>query len=217
LAPGVAEDGEALEAGSRVDVYLFFSFDLVGSSRLKAQHFDRFHWVELFQYFHSECRRQIASRGVENAVVWKYQGDEVLFYQRIGTAYQVEHTIRAIDRALAALMQDLGENVKYAEAVEYISIRAIAWTAPVLSFAESISEKMRALVAELDVAAMLPDDQMIHDRENNILDFLGPNIDTGFLLASSARSERITISPALADFLRGTERPILDAIIEAGD
>ena len=206
-----------MQSGSRVDVYLFFSFDLVGSSLLKAQRFNRFHWVELFQYFHSECRRQIVSRGVEDAVVWKYLGDEIFFYQRISTPYQVEHSIRAIDRALVALTQDLGSSAKYAAAAEYISIRAIAWTAPVLSFAEGISAKMTDLVAELEGADLLPNDQMIHDRENNILDFLGPNIDTGFDLAASARPEHISISPALADFLRGTERPMLDAIIEAGN
>jgi hypothetical protein len=64
---------------------------------------------------------------------------------------------------------------------------------------------------------MLPADQMMHDRENNIVDFLGPNIDTGFHVAASARPEHISISPALAEFLRGTERPVLDAIIEAGN
>jgi len=58
---------------------------------------------------------------------------------------------------------------------------------------------------------------MMHDRENNIVDFLGPNIDTGFHVAASARPEHISISPALAEFLRGTERPVLDAIIEAGN
>jgi hypothetical protein len=45
---------------------------------------------------------------------------------------------------------------------------------------------------------------------------IGPNIDTGFQLAVSARPEHITISAALAEFLRGTDRPLLDAIIEAG-
>jgi hypothetical protein len=205
-----------VEAGSRVDVYLFFSFDLAGSSRVKARKFDRFHWVELFRYFHSECRRHIVSRGVENAVVWKYQGDEILFYQRIETAYQVEHTIRAMDRTLIALTRELAESAKYSAAAELLAIRALAWIAPVLSFAESVSEKMAALVGELEKLDLLTGDHMFHDRENSILDFLGPNIDTGFALAASARPERITISNELADFLRGSDRPILDAIIAAG-
>jgi len=205
-----------LEPGSRVDVYLFFSFDLVGSSRLKTQIFDRFHWVELIQYFYAECRRLIASRGVENAVVWKYLGDEVLFYERIGTAYEVEHSIRAIDRVLTAFMQELGESAKYSAAAEHLSIRAVAWIAPVLSFAENVSEKMTELVADLARADLLSGDQLVHDRENQLVEFLGPNVDTGFQLAASARDMRITISPALADFLRGSDRPMLDAIIEAG-
>ena len=205
-----------VKSGSRVDVYLFFSFDLVGSSRLKTQHFERFTWVELFVYFHSECRRQIASRHVENAVVWKYLGDEVLFYQRIASAYEVEHTIRAIDRTLGAIKHDLAASAKYAAAAEYVAVRALAWTATVLSFAEDVPEKMAALVAQLEVADLLPDDHMIHDQENRIIDFLGPDIDIGFGLGATARAEHITISPALADFLRGSERPVLDAIIGAG-
>ena len=72
-------DVASLETGSRVDVYLFYSFDLVESSRLKAQKFAQFNWVELFQHFHSfvpEADRQ--PRQWEHAVVWKYLGDEIL-------------------------------------------------------------------------------------------------------------------------------------------
>lgn len=206
-----------MELSPRVDVYLFFSFDLVGSSRLKTHQFDRFHWVELFRYFHSECQRHIASRGVEHAVVWKYLGDEVLFYQRIETPYQVEHSIRSIDRTLNAFMNELRESAKYGAAAQYVTIRALAWLAPVLSLAENVPEKMSLLVRELAKLELLTGDQMFHDRENQILDFLGPNIDTGFQLHKTARTERITISADLADFLRGSERPVLDAIIEAGN
>lgn len=205
-----------MELSPRVDVYLFFSFDLVGSSRLKTHQFDRFHWVELFRYFHSECRRHVVHRGIENAVVWKYLGDEVLFYQRIETPYQVEHAIRAIDRTLVTFMTELRASAKYAAAAQYVTVRALAWIAPVLSLAENVPEKMSALVKELAKLELLTGDQMFYDAESNILDFLGPNVDTGFQLRKTARPERITISADLADFLRGSERPVLDAIIEAG-
>jgi hypothetical protein len=200
----------------RVDLYLLFSFDLVGSSRLKAVDFEGFHWVELIQYFHSQCRHLIANNGVDDAHLWKYHGDEVLFYQRIGTAYQVEHSIRAIDRVLAAFKRELAASPKYAPAAELISIRAIAWTAPVLSHAEIVPEKMAALVEQLEAADALTHDKLIHDPDSHVVDFLGPNIDIGFALAANARELQITISEELADFLRGTERPVLDAIIEAG-
>jgi hypothetical protein len=36
------------------------------------------------------------------------------------------------------------------------------------------------------------------------------------LCSPHPRPDHITISPALAEFLRGSERPMLDAIIEAG-
>lgn len=205
-----------MESGSRVDVYLFFSFDLAGANRLKAQLFDRFHWVELFRHFHHECQRLIASRGIADAVIWKYLDDRVLFYQRIGTPYEVEHSIRAIDRALNALGQELTASAKYAAAAEFVSPRAIAWLAPVVSFSDDVSDQMADLVARLEGLELLPFDQMVHDRENGIVDFLGPNIDTGFQLALTARLGQITISAELADFLRGSERPVLDAVLEAG-
>jgi hypothetical protein len=205
-----------LETGSRVDVYLFYSFDLVESSRLKAQKFAQFNWVELFQYFHGVCRRLMAARGVEHAVVWKYLGDEILFYQRIGDALEVEQTIRAIDRTLSALTQELAASEKYGAAAEYISFRAIAWLAPVLSTSHDITAKMAKLMAQLQDLKLVPEDQMIHDRENHIVDFLGPKTDAGFQLAAAARPERITISAEIADFLRGSDRPVLDAIIDAG-
>ncbi len=201
----------------RVDLYLLFAFDLVGSSALKAVEFAEFHWVEFIAYFYSQCRRLIASHGVENAHVWKYLGDEVLFYQRVATAYEVEHSIRAIDRVLSELKQELSESAKYAAAAEHVSLRAIAWTAPVLSHAEVVPEKMATLVEELEKAKLLTRDKLIADPENHVVDFLGPNIDTGFALATSAREMQITISEELADFLRGTERPLLDAIIDAGN
>ncbi len=205
-----------MEPGSRVDVYLFFSFDIVGSSRLKERSFDRFHWVDLIQYFYSECRRLVAVNGVQSAAVWKYLGDEVLFYERIGTAYQVEHSIRAIDRVLNTFMRELGESAKYAGAAASISLRATAWIATVLSYAADVPPKMAALVAELEESHLLTDNRLLDDRENHLVDFLGPNIDAGLALRTTARELQITISLELADFLRGSDRPILDAIIEAG-
>ena len=201
----------------RVDLYLLFSFDLAGSSRLKAQAFEDFHWVEFVQYFHSQCRRLIAHFGVEHAQLWKYDGDAILFYQRIGTAYEVEHSIRAIDRVLAAFQRELGESQRYAAAADVISIRAVAWTAPVVSHVEAVPAKMAALVERLEEANSLTHDKMIHDPESHGVDFIGPNIDTGFALAADARELQITISAELADFLRGSDRPMLDAIIEAGN
>jgi len=201
----------------RVDLYLLFSFDLVGSSRLKAQAFEGFHWVEFLQYFHSQCRRLVGAYGIEGARLWKYHGDDVLFYQRITTAYEVEHSVRAIDRVLAAFKRELDASPKYAPAAEYISIRAIAWTAPVLSFADVVPDKMAALVEQLEDAKLLTHDKLVLDPENHVVEFLGPNIDTGFALAADARELQITISEELADFLRGSDRPILDAIIEAGN
>lgn len=123
---------------------------------------------------------------------------------------------RAIERVLVAFKGELVESPKYSAAGKYTSIRAIAWTAPVLSHVEVGPAKMAALVEQLEEAHLLTHDKMIHDPENHIVDFLGPNIDTGSQLAAGARELQITISPKLADFLRGSDRSILDAIMEAG-
>jgi len=111
-------------------------------------------------------------------------------------------------------MNEFGASAKYAAATEYISIRALAWIAPVPSFAENVPAKMTELVDELERRELLTGDQMFHDRENQILDFLGPTSTP--VPARRIRATRADYDQLRAgDFLRA--RPsVLDAIIEAG-
>jgi len=193
---GVLRSAGTVARSARFDVYLFWSFDLVGSTALKAKSFETFHWVDVIRDFYHQCEALLQRLGVEDARVWKYIGDEVLFYRRIVQPAQIEDTVRAIFRGLDGYTTELATSTKYAEVVPYVSIKAFAWLVPVMSYVHAAGANDEFA----DVAGSIRgDDQII--EENGRIDFLGPNIDAGFRLAQFARKKQLVLSGALAAYL----------------
>ena len=58
-------------------VYLFFSFDLVNSTQFKASHPDD--WPVVVTRFYELITAELTTR-LSSAIVWKFVGDEVLFF-----------------------------------------------------------------------------------------------------------------------------------------
>jgi class 3 adenylate cyclase len=192
---GALRAGRAVTRSRRFDVYQFWSFDLVGSSALKSQTFESFHWVDLIRDFYHQCAALQQQLGVRDASVWKYIGDEILFYKIAGPS-QIEDTVKAVFRVLDAYTTQLAASTKFADAAPHISIKAFAWIAPVMTYVEA-SETDAAFE---EIARSLPcDDQVI--EESGRVDFLGPNIDAGFRLAEFARQKQLVVSAALAHYL----------------
>jgi class 3 adenylate cyclase len=193
---GALRPDKAVTRSRRFDVYLFWSFDLVGSSALKSKSFESFHWVDVIRDFYHQCAALLPQLGVSDAVIWKYIGDEILFYRRIADRNNIEHTVKAVFRVLDAYTTQLAASNKFADAAPHISIKAFAWMAPVMSYVDS--PQPEAVFDE--IARALPgDDQVI--EESGRLDFLGPNIDAGFRLAQFARQKQLVLSAALARYL----------------
>lgn len=190
---GVLREEGAITRAPRFDVYLFWSFDLVGSTALKAKSFGTFHWVDVIRDFYHQCDALLQRLGVDDAQAWKYIGDEVLFYRRIARPAQIEDTVRAIFRVLGAYTAELSTSTKYAEAARHVSIKAFAWLIPVMSYTNISSE------TSPEIASLGGDDQII--EVNGRIDFLGPNIDAGFRLAQFTRKKQLVLSGALASYL----------------
>jgi hypothetical protein len=69
--------------------------------------------------------------GAQAGLSWStILGDEVLFFRRMESAERIDRTLSAIRRCLDAYLKEL-EDTAYAEALENISIKALAWMAPV--------------------------------------------------------------------------------------
>lgn len=61
-------------------IYLFFSFDLVNSTKFKSRYKRK--WPIVFDQFYSRITKEMIEN-VKGSVVWKYIGDEVLFYKKV--------------------------------------------------------------------------------------------------------------------------------------
>jgi hypothetical protein len=204
---------ESTERAFRLDVYVFFSFDLVGSTNLKSRTLVGYNWIDVIKYFYARCEDLLRSFQVTDAIVWKYIGDEVAFYRRITCPDQIEQAVSAIFRCLEAFVLELPQS-KYGDAAEYISIKAISWLAPIKSYVDGLhADKVRAFKEVSD--GFKGDDQLI-EQESKI-DFLGPNIDAGFRLAIFARKKQLVLSPALAYYLKTTNARSNDLRIVAFD
>lgn len=208
------EPTDSVVRNLRLDVYLFFSFDLVGSTALKSMPpNDNWHWVEVIRYFYSLCTQTLEGLGVSGAVVWKYVGDEVLFYQRVEHARWIETTVSAVFRSLDAIRLEL-EN-RYDGIAGFISVKALAWLAPIRSYVKDLPANTEEKFSRLS-AIIKTDDTIIPGPKEGEKDFLGPHIDAGFRLNVFARRLQLVVSPALAYYLLSCNHRLNDMrIVEA--
>jgi hypothetical protein len=153
-------------------VYVFFSADLIGSTQKKqyAQKQDDekalciSSWVSNVVEFYSSFEETFAKDGVE---LWKYNGDEILFYAKISSW---DEALNHVKRFRDAIEKNNSPENKY-------PVKGAVWTAgfPIRNF---ILRKPAI--------------------NNDCIDFIGPDIDLGFRIATLANRDRIAISPELA-------------------
>ncbi len=98
---------------------------------------------------------------------------------------------------------------QFKKAADLVSIKAVAWLSPVRSLVKQ-SQKTAAKHAKL-IDTFIGDDQAFQlfseAPSEKRLDFLGPNIDAGFRLATFARKRQLVVSPALAFYLSKKIKP----------
>lgn len=180
----------------------FVSFDLSGSTALKSRHG---RWADVIQYFYSQSVEHV--QDAEPAFrVWKYIGDEVALYAYAPTLPVLLEWVSIAFRCERSILQAVKQQFPDLKAI--LSVKAIAWIAPITGYAdlreeleESSSSELQRIAAELRAR-----DLRFRDIKGNI-DFIGPSIDAGFRLARFARPLQLTVSPALAYyFYKGAKR-----------
>lgn len=195
-------EAQPIQEFLRIDLFLFISFDLVGSTALKREKLSTCEWVDVIKHFYSHFQKGFAT---ENGFsTWKYIGDEILFYKRITSHSDIEPAIRQAFRSMSDFELEL-ENGQYDEAAPLISVKSVAWLAPIQWLTSSLASGMAKNYAELR-AHLQSDDQVIgklpeEGKSNEPFDFLGPNIDAGFRVAAFARRKQLVLSLALAYYL----------------
>ena len=173
----------------RAGVYLFFSFDLVNSTQFKSAQPDN--WPRVITRFYELVSAELTTR-VSSAIVWKYVGDEVLFYKEVIDKEDIHVALPAAYAALLATMDVLHKN--YPSSRELLAVKGTVWIAeasPILpSEATKTDEKSRNVIVETG-----------RSPAGLKRDFLGPDIDVGFRISKFALRRRLVVSAELACLL----------------
>ncbi|MDD5139068.1 MAG: hypothetical protein PHY43_02275 [Verrucomicrobiales bacterium] len=170
-------------------VHLFFSFDLVNSTQFKASHPND--WPVVVTRFYELIINEFTTR-LGSAIVWKFVGDEVLFFKEVVKKEELFLALPAAHAALLATMDVLHKRFPLSR--ELLAIKGTVWIAEVQpiqpSDASSIQLTSRNIIVETG-----------RSPSGMIRDFLGPEIDTGFRISKFALRRRLVVSAELASVL----------------
>lgn len=173
-------------------LYVFISFDLVNSTRYKSIEQN---WPNLINYFYDTVAselRQYESTKLFN--VWKYIGDEVLFFGKVMDAEYLVEIPQDVMKTLKTTTKHIFE--KFEESKGLLGLKATVWCAEISEFGKNVDAKKRKNYLlektnsnSYDVSSELP---------TTVYDFLGPDIDAGFRLAKQcARKNQVVVSAEL--------------------
>ncbi len=174
--------------------YLFISFDLVNSTAFKLQ--DR-KWPPLFNQFFDYCRLKTKNY-FPNCKNWKMVGDEILFYMPV---INNNDLLEAPFKIFSIMNECINYLDKQADTKGVLSVKSVVWSAYIT-------------------------DQQQYNLENNgrnyliksvsgggvKLDFLGPDIDTGFRIGSFSMAGKLVVGASLSALIY-----ILDSKTEITD
>ena len=176
----------AFSRGRVRGVYQFFSFDLVNSTLFKAQHPNI--WPLVVTRFY-EILQSILSTSNLSPRLWKYVGDEVLFYKHITSIEQLVEALRISLNAIRATEAALHKH--HQETKELLSIKGTTWIALAEYIPPNAVERVQYELKNIIIATGRRPD--LYER-----DFLGPDIDIGFRISRFSLRRRLVVSAHLA-------------------
>jgi len=173
----------------RPGVYLFFSFDLVNSTQFKASHPTE--WVVVVTRFYELIIAELTTR-LGSVLIWKFVGDEVLFFKRVTVRKDLHSCLPAAHDALLATVEVLHKT--FPQSRELLDIKGTVWIAEAEPVHPSnAGDKANPAKNVIVETGRYPD--------NLSRDFLGPDIDTGFRISKFALRQRLVVSAELACLL----------------
>ncbi|MED4990109.1 hypothetical protein ETC01_00715 [Geobacillus sp. NFOSA3] len=181
-------------------LYVFWSFDLVNSTSFKDKYSDS--WPEVFRHFYNLTQKEVKNE-FPKSNIWKYIGDEILFYCKINSREELFNIPRKSLEIIRTVTNALHNSYKYSKGFLYL--KGVIWVASV--------SYIRA--HDLNKKEQHSDSQSIVQKEEktkNIIfpfilenspsyDFLGPDIDLGFRISKFSEKGKLVISADLAYLL----------------
>lgn len=189
LKPLVSRIGEMDDFQYNKDdevVTFFFSFDIVNSTKYKTKNKGKWAYAisEILRHIISEFANS-PSRGFQ---FWKTLGDEIIYTKNIGTLDEVYDTLDEVYKNMVTLNEKIDKGIICdIESGKMLSIKATAWIA--------------AISDDCLYTDNIYTEYQINDNRKQV-EYIGPDIDTGFRTSSYSMKNRLVISFALASLLR---------------
>lgn len=185
------------EKNNRNGIYLFFSFDLVNSTIYKSK--DKENWTKLFQRFYELVDSEMDNSYKNTSLtLWRYIGDEVIFYLKVSDLDQVIKCPAIVSTISKVVVDQL--HTEFEKSRGLIYSKSTIWMADVeyqgskSTESKSKSEPIKKMYN--NVATIDKTKSEWFDNDN--IDFLGPEIDLGFRLSKFSRRNSITMSVEVA-------------------
>lgn len=173
---------------------LFVSFDLVNSTAFKAAH-DR--WPLVISQFYEITLREVRELSPDFKL-WKFVGDEVLFFRPVSDFSQLAADIKGLFSAIGKVIQHM--DATFEETKNFLSVKGTAWLARVTYVPPG---QMRG-VFQQEVGGKSLTNIMVevpHEEAGSVVDFLGPDVDVGFRIAKFSDKKKLVLSANLAKCL----------------
>ena len=168
---------ENREPENTAGVFLFFSVDLINSTLFKTV--NPYTWVSVFKDFYDIIGAQVKEAYI-NAEIWKYVGDEVLFYIEAKNIEQVLAAPSLLYSAMARAQDIFHREHSHAECVLYM--KSALWLAAV-----SDSKNLDYMNTAPNICTNL----------SAGLDFIGVDIDEGFRMSANAARGKLVLDPKI--------------------
>ena len=167
--------------------FLFVSYDLVGSTKLKI---NSPNWPIIFKRFYSIAEQ----RHEKDFYFWKINGDEILYFVPIFSQEKLVELIEAVYENTLTIHDSIKK--------DELSVKTTSWLGVVVDDDNGDGDILES-----------GENLLISARDNTgSYDFLGPEIDAGFRITKFAHRQKLTLSAPLAriivDFLEVYEAKI---------
>lgn len=173
------------------NIYVFFSFDLVGSTKFKTE---KANWPYVISYFYDIVYKDLKTK-IPQIKVWKYLGDEVLLYVSISD-FESKSIIYDIPNMVFDTQLKVAEYVQKKAESKKIDVKSTIWIAGAKTV--ELEKLNNSSIPQADKNYKnLRVKLNVENQDQEQIDFIGPDMDTGFRVAKFAFHHKVVLS---ADF-----------------
>lgn len=177
---------------AHVDVVLFFSYDIVGSTKYKALHPGS--WAGEIKKAFESIKRRVNSE-LSEAYIWRVLGDEIIFVLKASGKRMKVSEETVLSDSVAAIYKVLQSATDEIEgSTREMSLKAAAWIGIVSD--EDHYEKDNKIPKEYK--NLFYKYTVDEERRRKIFEFMGNDIDAGFRIKQFTYSRQLVLNFELA-------------------